>query len=851
MARIPVTVANRSLDTGSVVSYPSGSPIGAAISGLGGALQGVAERVQQQNEQKDSFDAKIREQEMIAQLSSVEDETAQNAPADGKGIHDSVYGELDPVTQAPVKPGSFDKLFDDYLQRIPESKRGEFAAKREVYRLQGSNRLARVEYDSQQKYYQVEIQKTQNQITTSMAALDPNDDQTFETFKAEGLDIIEKSGLPALEKDVARENWLAKADEALFKTKLAKDPAFAEQARAALGLAPPDTAPDVGGGAVGLLRKFEGFHSGTYWDVNAHRVGYGSDTITRADGTVVRVQQGDKVSRADAERDLARRSREIEMAAAKQVGPDNWSKLPGNARAALVSVAYNYGNLPKSVAIAVRSGDVEQIASAVDALKGHNGGINAKRRAQEASIIRGQGSLPSGDPQFENIPLDRRLVLANQADVQVKEINSARKAEFTAAYTQHKDALELQIVQGQIRDEKLIASDTTLNDGDKATLIRTVRTQNEGANQIASDFSALQDRTLTLDPYGSKDKTRADNLYSDAVKRLPAEQHGVVAGAILEQTGVVPQPVINSIRKGLSSTNASDVATAAQIAQRIASFDPAALARRDGGSDVQTAADDFTFYVNKMNMTPEEAAQRLIEKNDPEKKFTRKAIEPAAKEYLKEIEKTDLSATFGTWFATNPDVGFTEGQRLGIQAEFAAIAEDQFYRSNGDPEVATNRAVEQMKRLYGVTELTGRRVIMKHPPERYWPKLPVADAAQSMSYPVQLQNDIREIAPNADMSSVELVTTPETDAMVKRGEMPGYAVLFKDENGVMQTIPGKLWMPEVGKLLDMQKKIDDTTQQKKVDAARAAQPQERAKAPYNVQKMDDFLGGADPVFGDR
>lgn len=49
--------------------------------------------------------------------------------------------------------------------------------------------------------------------------------------------------------------------------------------------------------ATGLLRKFEGFISKADWDVNAHRVGYGSDTITKADGTVIKVQPGMTVTR--------------------------------------------------------------------------------------------------------------------------------------------------------------------------------------------------------------------------------------------------------------------------------------------------------------------------------------------------------------------------------------------------------------------------------------------------------------------------------------------------------------------------------------------------------------------------
>ena len=47
------------------------------------------------------------------------------------------------------------------------------------------------------------------------------------------------------------------------------------------------------GSAEALIRHFEGFRSQAYWDVNAWRVGYGSDTTTDASGRVRRVQEGD------------------------------------------------------------------------------------------------------------------------------------------------------------------------------------------------------------------------------------------------------------------------------------------------------------------------------------------------------------------------------------------------------------------------------------------------------------------------------------------------------------------------------------------------------------------------------
>jgi len=145
---------------------------------------------------------------------------------------------------------------------------------------------------------------------------------------------------------------------------------------------------------AGLLRKFEGFREKPYWDVNAHRTGYGSDTVTRADGSVQRVTPGTTVSREDAERDLGRRiNTEFLPRAAEAVGPA-WGTLSKNAREALVSVTYNYGSLPGSVAAAARTGDPQAIASAIAGLSGHNGGINARRRQQEAQYVL-QGGSPA------------------------------------------------------------------------------------------------------------------------------------------------------------------------------------------------------------------------------------------------------------------------------------------------------------------------------------------------------------------------------------------------------------------------------------------------------------------------
>ena len=147
-----------------------------------------------------------------------------------------------------------------------------------------------------------------------------------------------------------------------------------------------------------LIIDKEGFREMPYYDVNAFRAGYVSDTYTTESGEVKRVVEGQKVSRADADRDIDRRIKTEFMPGARNaIGPEIFDKLPLDAQAALTSITYNYGAsgmMPggpaASVAQAAKSsnGDLESIAKAVEGLSHHDDGINAGRRQHEANLIR-------------------------------------------------------------------------------------------------------------------------------------------------------------------------------------------------------------------------------------------------------------------------------------------------------------------------------------------------------------------------------------------------------------------------------------------------------------------------------
>lgn len=429
--------------------------------------------------------------------------------------------------------------------------------------------------------------------------------------------------------------------------------------------------------------------------------------------------------------------------------------------------------------------------------------ITAYENGDRGALTGSSNPDVANNPAYAGLSIDEIRSLTNQAE-------TAHNSAQASAYAGLKDQIELGVATGAVTSEQQII-DSGLNGGDVATLLGKFRTANNDRIAVADTLAALNSGTYKGDPYDTDARKNIDNTALALKKQATPEQYRAVTEEIVRQSGIVPKDVVNSIRGGLESRNPSDVADAAQRAQRLSTINPAALARRDGGGEVQTAADDFSFYVDHLNLSPEDAAKRLIESRDPEKQRDRKALEPAAKEFRKTVEDTDIAGLFNdSWFAFDPALGFNAQQAAGIKADFLAIAEDQFFRSNGDADLATARATEEMKRLYGVTTLTGNKVLMKHPPERYWPLSkfmtnsggPFRDglgfgADATLGYAQsQLRQDIQTVVPDADLDAVQLVTTPETDAMVKRGEMPAYAVLVKDKSGNYQTIPGKLWRPD-------------------------------------------------------
>ncbi|WP_292509322.1 hypothetical protein [Mesorhizobium sp.] len=223
MATIPLQLAQRRLDTGNAVAYPGGSPVGAAMQGFGDELSAVAERFRQQNEQQEAFDAEIVSRQFNGRIARAENDAIQNAPADGSGLHDGMYGQVDPRTGQVIKSGLFDTLFDGILPKIPQGQRANFIRQKEALRATGSTRMAAQQQARRDQYEQAEWTKVENIYTGSIAQSDPNDTGTFEAIRQSGHNLIAKIGNP-LARQAAETAWRSNTANALVQAMIAQDP---------------------------------------------------------------------------------------------------------------------------------------------------------------------------------------------------------------------------------------------------------------------------------------------------------------------------------------------------------------------------------------------------------------------------------------------------------------------------------------------------------------------------------------------------------------------------------------------------------------------------------------------------
>lgn len=893
MAVIRRIESQRSFDIGGIPSTQVDDSVGQGLRAVGGAIQNAGEAMHAMEMRRLQSQMQMVE---FGQTEAFNRWQNDNALEFGKA-QDEMSASGDGFT------GNVSKVFTDrseeFLKNVPDALKPKFSELVSTARETWINKAAAAEVDQRNNWYRTGVTERQ-QILQNQVFDDP---AMFDAAKEDAFRTIDSSGLPPVEKEA-----LKKKTEEMFSLAVGErevrdaeaNPSSATGAASRLGV------PAAGNDAVDVVvSKIIGVESGGRANAknpNSSASGLGQFIDSTWLSTVKKYRPDIAQGRSNKEILSLKNDPQLGREMTKRYTQENAAELRKSGMPVNPGTLYlaHFAGIGGAKAV-LRSADDASLANVLGpAVIKANGFLSgksagwlkdwaAKKMGDAKGVPASTGAAPA-DPRYANLSLMQRLSIYDNIQAAAQRGETAIRAQEKAQYDAQKGALQLGIQTGEVASPQQILS-SPMSDADKATLLSALRSRQGDAALTQQALADFQNGSLKVDPYSSDGKKTVDAVQDVISKNVPAEQQQYATENLVAQTGVVPQSVLNRMRAGLESTNVSEVEAAAQEAARIAQINPAALSRRDGGSEVQKRADDFNHFVKNLNLTPAQAAQKIAEMNDPDKQRERKALEPAAKEFRKQLENDDLGSMFDeSWLPFNdPNIGFTEGQRLGIQAEYLAIAEEQFYQANGNVELAKNRAAEEMKRLYGVTRMGSSATVIKHPPERYWPAesnsldphgyardqivseiMPLISDEEALRFVGATQTGINQSSldqtflgklPLADkgrervdeakrqmiLGSLQIVATPETDQMIKSGKLPGYAVFYADGNGVLQTIPGKLFVPNIEPAMRAQEQSINWAQE---DRETLLEDERAVQGPDGGRErtLDTFLDG-DPLTG--
>jgi GH24 family phage-related lysozyme (muramidase) len=517
---------------------------------------------------------------------------------------------------------------------------------------------------------------------------------------------------------------------------------------------PKQPAVGVGDSTLTLLRREEGFTPVAKWDSKQWSIGYS----TRASGP------GQRMTREEAEKELRREADKV----ADYIGENVKIPLSQSQFDALVSFGFNLGtgNIKKLLPD-INAGNFDRVSKRMLSFAGVDGepGVLIDRRSRESQMMR--------------------------------------------------DSNGAGLVSMGAQDENTI----------RGTLARTLTTK--GPDLIAAAEKAREKRMLReratqviagevpVDPGSKADQETIDKVFAatDIAARLGEGDPQAAASvtSLVKNTGYVPDAAMSQLRA--MSVNGDNTAKtfAFETAANLIRVKPGAL---DGSEKSRRLKDDAEMYSTltvEMGLPGETAIQRIDELRSPEFEKRRTALKKEIDTFLKDVTVDEVASGYDGWFSSAPAVGGSPREQAVILDTYRDLVRDHYIRT-GDPDVARSMAKKDLHRSYNVSEVTGKKRLMRHPPEMHYPAIePRAGKDPDHSYFTdQLVADVKtQAGKDVPIEDIFIEAIPQTNMDVRSGKMPGYGVVwFEERDGVrvMQTAPGLVFRADVKGEMERQKK---------------------------------------------
>jgi hypothetical protein len=294
---------------------------------------------------------------------------------------------------------------------------------------------------------------------------------------------------------------------------------------------------------------------------------------------------------------------------------------------------------------------------------------------------------------------------------------------------------------------------------------------------------------------------------SDAIQRA--------AEMLIDSKKIVPKSWAASIRGGLDSPDIKVVQGALDRADRVMHMtEDRGFNGVEGGDAIEKAA---MFYRLRRDAAgygsadPAEKAQAQIkaaqdyqETQTPEFKRNEHVRSEEVKKITDKIKFSDIAPDFKAHFYSSAANGGTGRMQDAVVADYKDLYRDN-YMITGSDSTARQMTDMQIQKLYGVSNVTGQKLLMRNPPETvYGPTYDkngqpstewitrqlVDDTTKALGHPVKAE-DIY-LKPNGREAKDADGVYPET-----------YELWVKDATGTPERVPNFSWHPKIKLANDM------------------------------------------------
>lgn len=330
---------------------------------------------------------------------------------------------------------------------------------------------------------------------------------------------------------------------------------------------------------------------------------------------------------------------------------------------------------------------------------------------------------------------------------------------------------------------------------------------------------------------------------------------------VATRAGMVPPSVAKQMRGDLNSNNVGRAEATLTRASNLMANQPNIFAATDGREEIENNALAFRHFVEDLGFTSKEAAQRVVEMNNPEHKAKVQArikSEDLNAIVKKNLKVSDLEFAFDPtyWFqdffrrmddssaSYRPTLAVNPEARRAMFGDYEELFREH-YLATGDINASKSLAQNQLKRVWGVSAVNGTETVMRYPIDRAPAFARVENASEKIAADI-LQSIKDETGQTVERSKLMVLPVPggQTSQAYWAGRPPPYQVMWQDANGLVHSLnPGRAYVADVRKMQEAQSAERERLFMDARVASAAAEPrQNRRTGRMTAENFPD--GGA-------